>query len=105
MTRARVRSTSGKVFDREAKCPLSGTSCRSDRSSISPSSFPRFPASRSSRRLRAQNAFVQTGGGFSRSAPSAGTPRELSAKRQYALHRRLSIHPRSPGVTPSPGLS
>lgn len=42
------------------------------------------------------------GPGFSRSTPSAGTPRELSAKRQYALPRRLFIHPWSPGLTPSP---
>lgn len=39
------------------------------------------------------------GPGFPRSTPSAGTPRELSAKRQYALRRHLSIHP---DLTPSP---
>lgn len=36
---------------------------------------------------------------FSRSTPSAGTPRELSAKRQYVLPRRLFIQ--LPGPTPS----
>lgn len=42
--------------------------------------------------------------GFSRSTPSAATPRELSAKRQYAL--RLSVHPQNPGPTETarPGL-
>lgn len=48
--------------------------------------------------LRVQNALLCKSGGFFRSTPSAATPRELSAKRQYAL--RLSVYPRNPGPTP-----
>lgn len=91
--RDRVRSTLGEDFDRDAVsviwnifAPL--TISRAD--PIFPLSFPHpgnafYPQTSRTKR--------SCGPGFPRSTPSAGTPRELSAKRQYALRRRLSIHP------------
>lgn len=87
----------------EKQYPLSGTSCSSDHPTRL--DLPTLVSSSRKRILSAQTWRTKRscGPGFPRSTPSAGgTPRELSAKRQYALRRRLSIHP---DLTPFPWLS
>lgn len=71
----------------EKQYPLSETSCSSDQTRFTHSRFL-IPKTHSIRRLCAQNALVARGFLVRRLAP-----RELSAKRQYALRRRLPIHP------------
>lgn len=75
------------IFDRQAK--HHGTSCRRSVHLANPnfSTLVSSPLRRILPRARSNRSWA-----FSRSTLSAGTPRELSAKRQYALPRRL-LHP------------
>lgn len=58
-----------------------------------------FPHSENAFYLQTSCTKRSCGPGFPRSMPNAGKLRELSAKRQCALRRRLFIHP---DLTPSP---